>query len=80
MSQFSGFTTTPPPKVVVQSSNGTTYVDFKNSEDLKRFLTPNGKILSRKKSGLDAREQRIVSQAIKRARYMSLLPYTSATM
>lgn len=80
MSQFSGFGTTAPPKVVVSSSSGVPYVDYKNTEDLKRFLTPNGKILGRKKTGLNAREQRMVCQAIKRARYMALLPYTSATM
>ncbi|MEM1210869.1 MAG: 30S ribosomal protein S18 [Planctomycetota bacterium] len=80
MSAFNAFGTTAPPKVVVKSSNGTHYVDYKNSEDLRRFLTPNGKILSRKKSNLTAREQRLVAQAIKRARYMSLLPYTSATL
>lgn len=80
MSQFQAFGTTPPAKVVFESSNGTTFVDYKNSEDLRRYMTPNGKIQGRKKSGLNAREQRIVAQAIKRARYMGLLPFTSATL
>lgn len=80
MTQFSGFTSTPPKKVIFKSSNGTTYCDYKQSEDLRRFLTPNGKIQSRKKTGLNAREQRMVAQAIKRARYLGLLPYTSATL
>lgn len=80
MSQFSPFTTGTPKAVVVKSSNGTMYCDYKESEDLRRFLTPNGKIQSRKKTGLNAREQRTVAQAIKRARHMGLLPYTSATL
>ena len=43
------------------------------------MMTPNGKIYSRKRLGLSAREQRMLASAIKRARYMALLPYTSAT-
>jgi small subunit ribosomal protein S18 len=56
------------------------YVDYKSVEDLRRLMTPNGKIYSRKRLGVSAREQRMVAQAIKRARYMALLPYTSATV
>ena len=80
MSQFSGFSSTPPKKVIFTSTNGTVFCDYKQSEDLRRFLTPNGKIQGRKKTGLNAREQRMVAQAIKRARYLGLLPYTSATL
>lgn len=80
MGQFTGFGPTSNKKVVVRSSNGTLYCDYKEAEDLRRFLTPNGKIQGRKKTGLTAREQRIAAQAIKRARYMGLLPYTSATL
>jgi small subunit ribosomal protein S18 len=77
---FQQFSSQPRPKLVVQSSNGTTYVDFRRADDLRRLMTPNGKIQSRKRTGLNAREQRMVAQAIKRARYMGLLPYTSATL
>ena len=56
------------------------YVDYKNVEELRRMMTPNGKIYSRKKQGVSAREQRMIAQAIKRARYMGLLPFTSATL
>ena len=80
MGQFSGFGPTSNKKVVVKSTNGTWYCDYKNAEDLRRFLTPNGKIQGRKKTGLTAREQRVAANAIKRARYMGLLPYTSATL
>lgn len=80
MSAFSSFGSTPPAKVVFRSSNNTVFADYKNADDLRRYLTPNGKIQSRKKTGLTSREQRVLAQAIKRARYIGLLPYTSATL
>ena len=61
-------------------SDGRPYVDHKDVDMLRRMMTPNGKIYSRKRTSASAREQRALSQAIKRARYMSLLPYTSATL
>jgi len=56
------------------------YVDYKEVEELRRCMTPNGKIYSRKRLSTTAREQRMLGQAVKRARYMALLPYTSATL
>jgi small subunit ribosomal protein S18 len=76
MSRFSG---PPRPKMIVKSSTGDIYVDYRRADDLRRLLTPNGKIQGRKRTGFNAREQRMVAQAIKRARYMALLPYTSMT-
>ena len=67
-------------KVVAKSSNGKTFVDYLNVDELRRLMSPNGKILSRKQTGLTAYEQRLVAQAIKRARYMGLLPFTSGTL
>jgi small subunit ribosomal protein S18 len=69
-----------PTKVAETSSNGKVYVDYKNIENLRKMMSPNGKIYGRKRSGLNAFEQRLLAQAIKRARYMALLPYTSATL
>ena len=63
-----------------QGTRGKHYIAYKAPEDLRRLMTPNGKIYSRKRLGVSAWEQRMVSQAIKRARYMALLPYTSATL
>ncbi len=60
--------------------NDVEYVDYKAVDELRRMLTPNGKIYGPKRTGISAREQREVSRAIKRARYMGLLPYTSATL
>jgi len=66
--------------IIIDSSTGQRYIDYKNTEPLRKLMSPNGKINSRKRTGLTAAEQRMVAQAIKRARYMSLLPYTSATV
>ena len=52
-----------------------TYIDYKDVEVLKKFLTPHGQIMSRVKSGLTAFQQRLMATAIKRARIMALLPY-----
>jgi small subunit ribosomal protein S18 len=80
MAEFTRFTPAPRVKLAKKSSTGFFYVDYKQADDLRRLLTPNGKIQSRKRTGLNAFEQRLVSQAIKRARFMALLPYTSATV
>ena len=80
MAEFKRFGTGGEAPIVQKSSAGTMYVDYRQPDELRRFMTPNGKIQSRKKTGLNAREQRMVAQAVKRARYMGLLPYTSATL
>jgi small subunit ribosomal protein S18 len=51
------------------------YVDYKNLELLKKLINRQGKIISRRKSGCTAVSQHAVTDAIKRARYMALLPY-----
>lgn len=53
------------------------YVDYKQYEKLKRFITERGKILPRRISENCARHQRQLTTAIKRARIMALLPFTS---
>ena len=67
-------------KLVESGELGKPYIDFKNVDELRRAMTPNGKIYSRKRLGISARDQRLLAQAIKRARYMGLRPYTSATL
>ena len=52
------------------------YVDFKDTDILGKLLTHRGKIFSRKRSGNCAGCQRKVKLAIKRARFMGLLPFT----
>jgi len=52
-------------------------VDYKQYEKLKRFITERAKILPRRISGNCAHHQRQLTRAVKRARIMALLPYTS---
>lgn len=51
------------------------FVDYKDVELLKKMMSGHGKMLSRRRTGNSAVYQRAVSAAIKRARYMALLPY-----
>jgi small subunit ribosomal protein S18 len=53
------------------------YIDYKDLEVLSKLLTHRGKIFSRKRSGNCASCQRKVKLAIKRARFIGLLPFTS---
>ena len=52
-----------------------TSLDYKDTETLKKFLNPHGKIMPRRRTGLSAANQRALAQAVKRARLMALLPY-----
>jgi small subunit ribosomal protein S18 len=52
------------------------YVDYKDERFLSRFISDNGKILPARLSGVGARHQRQLAAAIKKARYLALLPYT----
>ena len=70
----------PKLKIARTSATGTTYIDYKDTESLKKMLSPNGKILSRRRTGATAMEQRMIAQAIKRARSMALLPYVATAM
>ena len=56
----------------------TILIDYKSPEILKRFITDRGKIIPRRISGATAKQQRQICQAVKRARYLSLLPYCLA--
>ncbi|MER3416755.1 MAG: 30S ribosomal protein S18 [Gemmataceae bacterium] len=51
------------------------FVDYKDVPGLKKLCTSQGKLLGRKRTGICAAFQRAVSRAVKRARYMALLPY-----
>lgn len=50
-------------------------VDYKEVELLRKFVTGSSKMMSRKRAGTNAAEQRDLRRAIKRARFMALLPY-----
>lgn len=51
-------------------------IDYKDANKLKRYITERGKILPRRISGTCAKHQRQLTVAIKRARYVALLPFT----
>jgi small subunit ribosomal protein S18 len=55
--------------------SGIRHVDYKDERRLSRLITERGKILPRRISGMCARHQRQIGTAIKRARFLALLPY-----
>ena len=70
----------PKIKIARTSASGKVYIDYKDTESLKKMLSGNGKILSRKRTGATAMEQRMLARAIKRARHMGLLPYVTTAL
>ncbi|OGY42766.1 MAG: 30S ribosomal protein S18 [Candidatus Buchananbacteria bacterium RBG_13_39_9] len=55
--------------------NGIKDIDYKDGQLLRRWTSSYGKIVPRRRSGVCSKHQRKVAQAIKRARYMAILPY-----
>ena len=52
-------------------------IDYKDVDLLKKFVTERGKILSRRLTGLTAKQQRDITNAVKRARIVALLPFVN---
>ena len=50
-------------------------VDYKEVELLRKFLTSSSKLMSRRRAGTDAQEQKSLKNALKRARFLALIPY-----
>lgn len=67
----------PRRKVCLYCAEKERVIDWKNVNDLRRFIGDSGSIFPRRKTGMCARHQRAVAVAIKRARHIALLPYTS---
>lgn len=57
------------------SANNIKHIDYKDTDILKKFLAPTGKILGKKRSGLSSKNQRKLALAVKRSRFMGLLPF-----
>ena len=57
--------------------NAIEHIDYKDVATLKKFLTPHARIQSRRRTGASSKFQRELAVAIKRARFMGLLPYVS---
>lgn len=64
------------PKFCFFCKAGVKAVDYKDIARIQKFVTPRGKILCREYSGVCAKHQRSLSQAIKNARIVALLPFT----
>jgi small subunit ribosomal protein S18 len=57
------------------TQNNIKHVDYRDVEILRKFINPSGRIMSRRRTGLTAKNQRRVANAIKNARFMALMPY-----
>ena len=73
-----------PPTVEVKKKtycrfkkSGIKYVDYKDTEFLKKFLNEQGKILPRRLTGTSQKFQKKVATAVKRARHLALLPFVT---
>jgi len=69
----------PKVKIARTTASGKVFIDYKDTESLRKMVTGNGKIQSRKRTGATAMEQRMLARAVKRARYLGLLPYVSSS-
>ena len=58
------------------TTNNIKHIDYKDTELLMKFVNPHGKIMPRKRTGVSAKSQRKLSLAIKRSRFMGLMPFT----
>ncbi|MSR73203.1 30S ribosomal protein S18 [Candidatus Parcubacteria bacterium] len=59
------------------TQNNIKYIDYKDVDILKKFLNPHGRIMAKKKTGVSSKYQRQLATAVKRARFMGLLPFVS---
>ncbi|MEW6568280.1 MAG: 30S ribosomal protein S18 [Chloroflexota bacterium] len=66
------------PRLCQFCAEKATLIDYKQAEMLKRFVTEQGRIRSRRQTGTCARHQRVLARAIKRARHMALLPFSAS--
>lgn len=60
--------------------NGIKYIDYKDANFLLKFINEQGKILPRRLTGTSLKFQRKISQAVKRARHIGLLPYVTDSL
>ncbi|OFS27598.1 30S ribosomal protein S18 [Brevibacterium sp. HMSC07C04] len=65
-------------KVNPLGAGETSYIDYKDTATLRKFISDRGKIRARRVTGVTVQEQRKIAKAVKNAREMALLPYTSS--
>lgn len=59
------------------TENKIQFIDYKDEKILRRFISERGKIIPRRISGTSSHYQRMLAEAIKRARHMAILPYVA---
>ena len=59
--------------------SGSTTIDYKDTALLRKFISDRGKIRARRVTGVSVQEQRLIANAVKNAREMALLPYSSSS-
>ena len=64
-------------KVCALCANKDLVLDYKNAEQLKKYVNEKGKILPRRATGACAKHQRDITLAVKRARHIAVLPFTA---
>ena len=69
----------PKKKVCAFCKDKATYVDYKDTALLRKFISDRGKIRARRVTGVTVQEQRLIANAVKNAREMALLPYSSSS-
>ena len=67
----------PKKKVCAFCKDKVTYVDYKDTNMLRKFISDRGKIRARRVTGVTSQQQRQIARAVKNAREMALLPYTA---
>ena len=68
----------PKKKVCQFCKDKAAYVDYKDVTLLRKFISDRGKIRARRVTGVSTQEQRAIARAVKNAREMALLPYSSS--
>lgn len=64
-------------KVCYFTTNNIHEIDYKDVDTLKMFISPQAKIVSTRRTGTKAHHQRNLTNAIKRARFLSIIPYVT---
>ena len=67
----------PKKKICQFCKDKATYIDYKDTTLLRKFISDRGKIRARRVTGVSVQQQREIAKAVKNAREMALLPYTS---
>ena len=62
------------------TENKVAFIDYKDEKVLRRFISERGKIIPRRISGTRAKYQRMLVEAIKRARHRAMLPFVADTL